>query len=127
MKYELNKVKQRLSVMLGMEEDHTTMKYQSNKIRSELNIHPGYCPICEGEVYFIKENEWLRDFYFCMNCKSIPRQRGLVFILKQLLPNYKKLKIHEASAYGATFKKFIKECENYSANHFSPDDMVKLK
>src|SRR5690606_8921029 len=34
--------------------------------------HHGWCPICEKDVTFVSENNWLRDYLLCSGCLSIP-------------------------------------------------------
>lgn len=62
-----------------------------------METHKGYCPICRSETEFRIEGEWLRDQYFCIECRSIPRQRHLMFILDSLMPDWTTMRLHESS------------------------------
>lgn len=84
----------------------------------------GYCTICEKNTFFIKYNDWLRDYYFCIHCKSIPRQRALINTLNLFYPNWKSLIIHESSPCEPSLGYFKKNCKNYSASYCFND--VKL-
>jgi SAM-dependent methyltransferase len=88
-----------------------------SKVRkSEANV--GYCPICESKTVFIKTNEWLRDYYFCLKCRSIPRQRALITALNIFSPEWKNLKIHESSPGGPSSKYLKNNCCNYIPSQF---------
>ena len=45
--------------------------------------HKGYCPCCDKKVVFYSENPWLRDYFICSHCFSIPRERALIVILEK--------------------------------------------
>jgi len=84
--------------------------------------HKGYCPICEGNVRFTSKHQWLRDNLFCSECKSIPRERALMHVIKLYHPKYKLLKIHESSPGNRGVSPKLKnECINYSFSHFHPN------
>ena len=51
----------------------------------------GYCVCCDRNTVFVSENNWLRDFYVCMNCGSIPRERALMYAIERYAPNWKNL------------------------------------
>ena len=59
--------------------------------------HEGFCPICEKNTTFVSENVWLRDFFFCTNCGSVPRQRALMLVIEKYYPNWRNMIIHESS------------------------------
>ncbi len=82
----------------------------------------GICPICEKDVTFESENDWLRDNFFCSGCGSIPRERALMRVIELFYPNWRDLNIHESSPAprGASLK-LRTECSNYTASHFYPD------
>ena len=81
----------------------------------------GYCPICERKTIFIERETWLRDFYHCARCASIPRWRALIYVLQTHFPNWRELKIHESSPGGASSEKLKREGQDYLASHFFPD------
>jgi len=82
----------------------------------------GYCPICEDKVLFSSTSEWFRDNLFCNRCGSIPRERALMYVVKNFFPNYKSLIIHETSPVnrGASLK-LKNECVSYSASQYDPE------
>lgn len=81
----------------------------------------GYCPICEKKTIFYTKNDWLRDNYFCLSCRSIPRFRAIIKYVKQYFPNYKNISIHESSPMGASSEFIANNCKNYSSSHYFSD------
>ena len=82
----------------------------------------GYCPICEKETLFTSLHSWLRDHYICELCNSIPRERGLMNVINNVYPNWKKLKIHESSPGNrGTSIKLFHECPQYIASQYDPN------
>ena len=80
-----------------------------------IRIYGGICPCCEEKTLFISYHYWLRDHYKCLFCGSIPRQRALMKVLKEEIPDWKRVKIHESSpSAGSTFNIFKQECEQYT-------------
>lgn len=67
---------------------------------------------------FIARNAWLRDYYFCERCKSIPRQRALIEVLNFFRPNWRSLQIHESSP---SMPFFAQQCPRYSCSFFYED------
>ena len=55
----------------------------------------GYCPICEHKTIFYARNGWLRDHYFCVFCKSIPRQRAIIKYITLYFEKYDNMVVHE--------------------------------
>lgn len=96
--------------------------FQSTRLAKAAFSHAGFCPLCEKETTFYSSNEWFRDFLKCGLCKSIPRERALMHVIKMFLPNYRELSIHESSPAnrGASPKLKI-ECPNYSASQYFVD------
>lgn len=84
-------------------------------------FHSGLCPICEAPTVFVKRDDWLRDFYHCARCQSIPRWRALVRVLELHFPDWRELKIHESSPGGVSSEKLRRECKRYTATHFFAD------
>jgi SAM-dependent methyltransferase len=82
----------------------------------------GFCPVCETAAIFRSDSEWLRDFFLCQICYSLPRERSLFYVLNLLYPNWRTLKIHESSpvARGASLK-LKQECANYTPTQFDPN------
>lgn len=84
--------------------------------------YPGFCPLCEKKTTFSSTNEWFRDFLKCGICKSIPRERALMHVIKMFFPNYRGLSVHESSpANRGASQKLRIECPNYSASQFFYD------
>lgn len=85
-------------------------------------INNGFCPCCDSEVIFSSKNSWLRDYYTCSKCGSIPRERALMYCIEKFYPNWRDLSIHESSPAnrGASIK-LKRECKHYLATHFFPD------
>jgi len=83
----------------------------------------GYCYCCDKDVFFESKNHWLRDNLRCSNCNSIPRERALMFSLKNNFPNWRELAIHESSpgTRGASLK-LRSECKHYISSHYSPEN-----
>ena len=87
-------------------------------------VHQGFCEICEGEVVFAADNAWFRDHLKCPGCRSIPRERALMRVLKQCAPNFVDATIHESSPNAANrgvSGRLKRECANYSFSYFFPD------
>lgn len=81
----------------------------------------GYCTVCKQKTFFIAEQYWLRDYYKCENCTSIPRQRALRKVLRDIRPRYEELKIHESSPSKRLAKRVEEECKDYTYSFFYED------
>lgn len=106
------------------------IKYTSEYFALLLNgkVSNGYCPICDQRTQFIEKDTWLRDFYVCSQCHSIPRQRALVLALERFYPEWKNLKIHESSPGGSSSDAIEKHCIEYLPTQFFQDiPLGKLK
>ena len=83
--------------------------------------HKGFCPICDKETVFRSRHAWFRDHLLCERCKSIPRERALMKVIKDFYPNFRELKIHESSPGGRGVSVLLgKECPGYSYSHYFP-------
>lgn len=80
-----------------------------------LFSNEGYCDICEATTIFEARGSWLRDFYVCRNCMSIPRQRAIVYMLNNILPGWPELETHESSA---SLNFFSRKCPRYTRSFF---------
>lgn len=83
----------------------------------------GYCFCCDSSTIFESKNDWYRDFYLCRKCKSIPRERALLFCLEKFFPDWRSLTIHESSPAlrrRASWK-IKKECKNYIPSQYYPN------
>jgi len=82
----------------------------------------GVCDICDAPAVFVAKNEWYRDHFFCTTCQSIPRERALMRVLRQMYPEFKNLHIHESSPGQRGVSTLLKsECENYSSSQYFPN------
>lgn len=82
----------------------------------------GYCVTCDSETTFSSSNEWLRDYYVCNRCGSIPRERALMFCIERYYPNWRELHVHESSpAPRGASEKLRSCCAHYLPSHFFPD------
>lgn len=87
-------------------------------MEATLLENSGYCIICNGETRFVARHHWLRDFYLCERCGTIPRQRALVEVLSIVSPKWRELIIHESSP---SIWFFAEQCKGYSASYFHED------
>lgn len=83
--------------------------------------YEGYCICCDKKVKFVSYDSWLRDYFICTNCKSIPRERALMLTIEKYFPNWKDLDIHESSPGGrGVSMKLKKKCRRYTSSQFYP-------
>jgi hypothetical protein len=79
----------------------------------------GFCLCCDKKVKFVSYDSWLRDYFYCKKCKSIPRERALILTIEKYFPDWRKLNIHESSPgnRGASLK--LKNfCSGYISSQF---------
>lgn len=82
---------------------------------------PGFCPCCEEAVTFKSRDVWYRDNLRCPNCDSLVRERALMLVLNEIVPNWRTLRIHESSpADRGISKKIRQESSTYLATQFYP-------
>jgi SAM-dependent methyltransferase len=81
----------------------------------------GYCPICQSPTAFFRLHDWLRDFYVCGRCRSIPRWRAVMHLIETTLPGWRGLRIHECSPGGAASRELAAECAGYVATNWFAD------
>lgn len=90
------------------------------KFKNRLE-NDGYCLSCNKNTTFVAENEWLRDFYFCTRCGSIPRERAVMYCIEKFFPDWRKKIIHESSPVArGTSLRLKKEAPNYFATQYFP-------
>jgi SAM-dependent methyltransferase len=78
----------------------------------------GYCPCCRARTVFQAFAPWLRDYYACSRCGSIPRQRHVVAVLDARFPSWEDCIVHESSPSGD----FIaRHARHYSDSQYVPD------
>jgi SAM-dependent methyltransferase len=89
---------------------------------AELLRNNGYCDICEKPVLFSATDPWLRDYYKCELCGSIPRERAVMLCLQRFFPNWRELIIHESSPISrGPSVRLRKECPGYIPTQFWTD------
>lgn len=89
-----------------------------------VKIYGGICPCCKEKTLFIAFDYWLRDYYKCLFCGSIPRQRALMKVLEKEMPNWKDMKIHESSPNGNILRMFRKQCAQYTYSYWYEDEAL---
>ena len=83
--------------------------------------HYGYCPICEAPARFVADRLWFRDALVCERCRSIPRERALMEILKSHYPQWRTLAIHEAGpVLRGVSARCAAECPGYVVTQYDP-------
>lgn len=101
--------------------------FKGNKMAEIIKIHDGYCECCDKNVKFKAYDKRLRDYYICDSCWCIPRERALMYIIEQILPNWKDLSVHESSpATRGASEKLRKNCKNYIASQYYPNSNEKV-
>lgn len=79
----------------------------------------GFCTTCPGPSRFVADDAWLRDYYRCVKCGSIPRERALMHVIEQFYPAWKTLAIHESSPAGrGASVRLARECPAYASSQF---------
>jgi len=85
---------------------------------------PGYCPICLQQTLFTARDAWFRESLSCETCAggSVPRERALMLVVRQLLPNWAELDIHESSPAARGVSPLLRtRAPGYVPTHFWPD------
>ncbi len=80
--------------------------------------NPGYCACCRNQTVFTAHDAWLRDFYLCRNCGSIPRQRHLQTVLDETVSGWHDLTVHESSPSNDFIAKW---CSDYASSQYFAD------
>ena len=78
----------------------------------------GYCPCCRSQTTFRAVRPWLRDYYLCRSCGSIPRQRHLQAVLDDQFVGWEQLIIHESSPSSDFIRR---HAADYSFSYYLPD------
>ena len=87
----------------------------------EVRFEHGYCDICEKEVEFRIDGEFLRNHFICTECKSLPRQRAFLHVLKMCRPDWRTACLHESSPGGPSSDYLFQNAQNYSISHYYPE------
>jgi Methyltransferase domain len=80
----------------------------------------GRCPVCDRPTVFIEREDWLRDHFRCLRCRSIPRWRALAQVLDDQFPNWRSGRLHESSPYGSVSDRLRTGCSGYVGTHYYP-------
>ncbi len=87
-----------------------------------IEEHEGFCPSCDQATTFRVVDAWLRDGYICQMCGSIPRERALAYVLRQLRPDFVDLVIHESSPEWRGTSVYLRDhCHHYIPSYCRPD------
>jgi Methyltransferase domain len=84
----------------------------------------GRCPICEQDTIFEARNQWFRDYLNCRTCPggSIPRERAIMQVIRELAPDWTRRSIHESSPGGRGASVVLaRDCAGYIATQFFAD------
>lgn len=83
-----------------------------------VKIYGGFCPCCKEKTLFVAFDYWLRDYYKCLFCGSIPRQRALMKVLENEMPDWCNLKVHESSPNEDILHMFKQQCAKYTYSYW---------
>ncbi|MBL4597068.1 MAG: class I SAM-dependent methyltransferase [Robiginitomaculum sp.] len=104
-----------------MSDDSLKRKEGFDTLSYQFSID-GHCDICDEAVVFNSKHDWFRDHLLCSNCGSIPRERALMRVIKQVYPNFKELSVHESSPGTRGASEILKrDCADYSSSQYFPD------
>jgi hypothetical protein len=99
--------------------------YKSAKLSVEYEkIINGYCPICERGAVFKSQSHWLRASLVCQSCPggSFPRERALALVMREMRPDWRKMRIHESSPGSRGISNKIKtEAADLTLSQYYPD------
>ncbi|MBN1981723.1 MAG: class I SAM-dependent methyltransferase [Chitinivibrionales bacterium] len=100
-----------------------TILRRNKPIRNLLchGITFGRCCACDRRTIFFQGGDSRRERYFCIFCKSIPRQRALMHVLEAYYPDWRQRCIYESSPNGASSAKLQRQCANFTTSHYFPD------
>ena len=81
----------------------------------------GFGCCCDQDVVFKAIGPWWREGYLCTGCRSIPRERALMYAIEQHAPGWRTCSIHESSPAdrGASMR-HKRECKDYVATQYFP-------
>ena len=82
----------------------------------------GFCQICDTAATFHVPKEYteMREHYICNKCRSVPRERALMYCIEKYYPNWRDLDVHESSPArrGASVK--LATSSHYNSSQFLP-------
>jgi SAM-dependent methyltransferase len=86
---------------------------------------PSYCHACQSCVAFTVTGPWLRSNLRCPRCDSVVRERAVAYRVSTLLPDWRRLAIHEIAPAPRAFALKLKaECPGYVASHWFPSQAL---
>ena len=85
-----------------------------NNTEAYFKSSSGYCHCCRGESTFHSNHAWLRDYYLCLKCGSLPRERHLQHILDTSFEGWENREIHESSPSNNLIGQFCGRNYSYS-------------
>ena len=91
-----------------------------NNSETYFKSSSGYCHCCRDASTFQSNHAWLRDYYLCKKCGSLPRERHLQHVLDTQVEGWESKIIHESSPSNDLIGQFCGR--NYSYSHLSGDD-----
>jgi SAM-dependent methyltransferase len=84
----------------------------------------GRCPICLRDTRFTARESWFRDHLICETCEggSVPRERALMLVIRQLVSDWESCAIHESSPGGRGVSTLMfRKARNYLPTNFYLD------
>jgi len=98
--------------------------FRAYKLRTRKTVlkASGRCPCCVRPTTFRAFDPWLRDYFLCDFCESIPRERALMWTIDTFVPDWRTKVLHESSpgTRGASIR-LARECQHYVASQYFPD------
>lgn len=86
------------------------------KVKTKIKSrNSGYCHCCRQKAKFEVKGSWLRDWYVCLKCFSLPRQRHIQYVLDCYIKNWQEMNIHESSPSNDLISR---HCSSYSYSQF---------
>jgi SAM-dependent methyltransferase len=70
---------------------------------------------------FVISGPWLRDDYRCHRCRSIPRERALVKVVKRVAPHFRSARVFESSPGSPSSDWLASHCANYQPSQYFSD------
>lgn len=128
----------RMLVMYRATEDYYKKRKDKNNLSKKLNnldkklndtisdlcldnvvkIYGGICSCCCKKTVFVAFDYQLRGNYKCIFCGSVPRQRAIMKVLQNEVPEWRNMIIHESSPSGVTFRILKEQCAGYTYSYW---------
>lgn len=81
---------------------------------------PGHCGLCAGPVHFLHRVDNPREDPLCARCGSVPRQRAVVRVLRDLGIDLARADVHEASPSLGSWQFLRRRCRHFTASLWLP-------